>query len=114
MAPVPSERRLDGGKDYPLQEVIYLLLCLGFGVAGAVVARIKGSSMFLWFLISAIVPVFGLIALVLYRSDREEPRRQCPGCGRIVKIHDALCTRCGTELEYPDVVIEPEATAQRG
>jgi hypothetical protein len=31
-----------------------------------------------------------------------------------VKIHDALCTRCGTELEYPDVVIEPEATAQRG
>ena len=95
------------------QEVIYLLLCLWFGVAGAVVARIKGSSMFLWFLISAILPLFGLIALVLYRSDREELRRQCPGCGRIVKIHDALCTRCGTELEYPDVVIAPEAADAR-
>ena len=59
--------------------MIYLLLCLWFGIAGAVVARIKGSSMFLWFLISAIVPVFGLIALMLYRSDRDELRRQCPG-----------------------------------
>ena len=58
--------------------MIYLLLCLWFGVAGAVVARIKGSSMFLWFLISAILPVFGLIALVLYRSDREELRRAVP------------------------------------
>jgi hypothetical protein len=114
MAPVPLERRLDGGKGYPFQEVIYLLLCLWFGVAGAVVARIKGSSMFLWFLISAIIPVFGLIALVLYRSDREEPRRECPGCGRIVKIHDALCTRCGTELEYPDEVIAPEAAVRHG
>ena len=89
--------------------MIYLLLCLWFGVAGAVVARIKGSSMFLWFLISAIIPLFGLIALMLYRSDRDEPRRQCPGCGKIVMIHDALCTRCGTELEYPDEVIAPEA-----
>ena len=70
--------------------------------------------MFLWFLISAILPVLGLLALVLYRSDREELRRQCPGCGKVVKVHDALCTRCGTELEYPDVVIAPEAAARRG
>jgi hypothetical protein len=94
--------------------VIYLLLCLWFGVAGAVVARIKGSSMFLWFLISAILPLFGLIALALYRSDREELRRQCPGCGKVVKIHDALCTRCGTELEFPEHVIAPEVAARRG
>jgi uncharacterized paraquat-inducible protein A len=92
----------------------YLIIAVFFGLAGAWVARLKGNSMWLWFLISAIVPVFGLIALVLYRSDREEPRRQCPGCGRIVKIHDALCTRCGTELEYPDEVIAPEAAVRRG
>ena len=94
--------------------MIYLLLCAWFGVAGAVVARIKGVSMLLGFLISGVLPVLGLLALVLYRSDRAELRRQCPGCGRIVPLHDALCTRCGTELEYPDVVIEPEATAHRG
>ena len=89
--------------------MIYLLICLWFGVAGAIVARIKGTSMFLWFLISAILPLFGLVALVLYRNDREEPRRQCPGCGKVVKAYDALCVRCGTELEYPDVVLPPEA-----
>jgi hypothetical protein len=93
--------------------VIYLALCLWFGIAGAVVARIKGSSMFLWFLISAILPLFGLIALMLYRSERDEPRRQCPGCGKIVKIHDALCMRCGTELEFPETVIPPEAALPR-
>ena len=94
--------------------MIYLLISLWFGVAGAVVARIKGSSMVLWFLISAILPFFGLLALALYRSDREELRRECPGCGKVVKVHDALCTRCGTELEYPDVVIAPESSLRRG
>ena len=72
-------------------------------------ARIKGVSMFLGFLISAVLPVLGLLALVLYRSDREELRRQCPGCGKVVPLHDALCTRCGTELEFPEVAIAPES-----
>ncbi len=96
--------------------MVYLLICLWFGIAGAVVARIKGSSMVLWFLISATLPVFGLLALLLYRSDREELRRQCPGCGKVVKLHDALCTSCGTELEFPDVAIisEAEAAARHG
>jgi hypothetical protein len=94
--------------------VIYLLFCVWFGIAGAVVARIKGVSMALGFLISAVLPVLGLLALVLYRSDRDELRRQCPGCGKVVPLHDALCTRCGTELEFPQVAIEPEAAVRRG
>jgi hypothetical protein len=94
--------------------VIYLVLCVWFGIAGAVVARVKGASMLLGFLISAILPFFGLLALVLYRSELEELRRECPGCGRIVPLYDALCTRCGTELEFPDVAIEPRATVKPG
>ena len=89
--------------------MIYLVLCAWFGIAGAVVARIKGVSIVLGFMISAVLPVLGLLALVLYRSDRDELRRQCPGCGKVVPLHDALCTRCGTELEFPDVAIEPQA-----
>jgi rRNA maturation endonuclease Nob1 len=73
----------------------------------------KGSSFFIWFLVSAVVPFIGLLTAVLYRREDRELRRQCPGCGRVVKLHDALCTRCGTELEYPDVAILPEATARR-
>jgi len=91
--------------------VAYVVLAFSFALAGGLVGRIKGSSFVLWFLISGLLPVLGLLAAVLYRSERDELRRQCPGCGRIVKLHDALCTRCGTELEFPDVAIEPESAA---
>jgi hypothetical protein len=87
----------------------YLIICLFFGLAGGTVGKIKGSSFFLWFLISAILPFVGLIAAVAYRYDRDELRRQCPGCGKVVKLHDAICTSCGTELEFPDVAIAPES-----
>jgi membrane protein implicated in regulation of membrane protease activity len=91
--------------------VIYLALALWFGLAAGIVGRIKGSSFFLWLVIGAVLPVLGLLAALIYRSDRDEVRRQCPGCGKVVKLHDALCMRCGTELEFPDVAIEPESAA---
>jgi hypothetical protein len=28
-------------------------------------------------------------------------------------LHDAVCTGCGSELEYPDVVLAPESTSPR-
>ena len=90
----------------------YLVLCGFFGLAGGVVGRIKGSSFVLWFLISALLPVAGLLAAVLYRYERDELRRQCPSCGKVVKLYDALCTRCGTELEFPDVAIVPESAVR--
>src|SRR3712207_7956835 len=50
-------------------------------------------------------PLIGLLAAVAYRSERDELRRVCPSCGRVCKLHDALCVRCGEELEFPDEVI---------
>jgi uncharacterized paraquat-inducible protein A len=91
--------------------VIYLIFALWFGIATAVVGKIKGSSAILWFLIGAAVPVLGLVTAVLYRSERDELRRQCPNCGKIVKLHDAMCMRCGTDLEFPEEAIEPESVA---
>ena len=89
----------------------YLLVAFSFALAGGLVGRLKGSSFFVWFLISGVLPVLGLAAALLFRTERDELRRQCPGCGRIVKLHDALCTRCGTELEFPEIAIEPESAA---
>jgi hypothetical protein len=86
----------------------YVIICLFFGQAGGVVGRIKGSSFVLWFLISALVPFLGLLTAIFYRWDNRELRRQCPGCGKVVKLHDALCTRCGTELEFPEVALASE------
>jgi hypothetical protein len=86
-----------------------LLILLFFGMAGGTVGKLKGSSFFIWFLVSFCVPFIGLLAAAFYRTDRDEPRRVCPGCGKVVMLHDALCTRCGTELEWTDDVVPAES-----
>ncbi len=91
----------------------YVLIALGFGLAGGYVGKIKGGSFLLWFTISGLVPVLGLMAASLHRFERDELRRECPNCGRVTKIYDALCTRCGAELEFPEVAIAPESWEQR-
>ena len=83
-----------------------------FGLAGGVVGRLKGSSFFMWFVISACVPFLGLLAAVCYRWDNRELRRECPDCGRILKLQDAVCMRCGCELEFPDVAIASEQSVR--
>ena len=78
----------------------FIVLALCCGLAGGMVARIKGSSFFIWFLICVIPPFIGLIAVLLYRFDTDEPDARCPRCGKHVKFYEALCTRCG-ELVDP-------------
>ena len=91
----------------------YLVICFSFGLAGGIIGKVKGSSFVLWFLISALVPFAGLLAALLFRNDRDEVRRQCPTCGKVIKLHDQVCTRCGTDLDFPEVAIEPESAALR-
>jgi ribosomal protein S27AE len=89
----------------------YVVICLGFGLAGGLIGRIKGSSFFLWFAISALIPVLGLAAAILYRNERDEVRRECPNCGSVIKLHDQVCMHCGEDLEFPDTAIVPESVA---
>lgn len=86
-----------------------IFILTGFGLAGGIVGHIKGSSFFLWFAISFFLPFAGLVAALLYRWEKDELRRQCPTCGKVVKLHDALCVRCGTDLEFPEVALPPES-----
>jgi ribosomal protein S27AE len=92
----------------------YLIICLFFGLAGGLVGRAKGSSFLLWFAISALVPFFGLLAAVLYRFETNEVRRQCPRCGKVVKLYDQVCMRCGEDLEFPESAIVPESVEVAG
>jgi hypothetical protein len=89
--------------------VAYLVVAFCFGLAGGLVGRHKGSSFFVWFVISGLVPFVGLITAIVYRYETEESLRRCPGCNRAVRVYDAICTRCGEELEFPtdDEVILP-------
>ena len=98
-----------------MQGLGLLVILFFFGLAGGIVGRMKGSSFFVWFLVSACVPFLGLLAAVFYRYDNRELRRQCPSCGKVLKLYDAVCLNCGAELEFPDVAIAPEsATLHRG
>lgn len=89
----------------------YVVFCFFFGLGTGFVGRIKGSSFVLWFLIGALFPVLGVVIALLYRVESNELRRQCPNCGRVTKLYDAICVRCGQELDFPDVAIEPESVA---
>jgi ribosomal protein S27AE len=80
----------------------YLFIAFLFGVATAIIGRAKGSSFWLWLLIGTVLPPLGLIAVVLYRSDKDEPERQCPTCGKAVKLYVQVCPRCGADLFLPD------------
>jgi hypothetical protein len=96
-----------------MQGLGLLVILFFFGLAGGIVGRFKGSSFLLWFLISGAIPFIGLLTAACYRSDDEELRRQCPDCGRVIKLHDAVCISCGAELEFPEVAIRSEAALRR-
>lgn len=90
----------------------FVVLALCCGLAGGIIGRIKGSSFFVWFLICLIPPFIGLVAVILYRFESEEPESICPGCGKRVRFYEALCTRCGTELD-PGYTEQPAPVAER-
>jgi hypothetical protein len=89
--------------------VSFIVIALSFGLAAGIIARAKGSSFLIWFAIgtalSAIGPLGGvlaLVAVVLYRSERDEPERRCPRCGAVHKLYVQVCSVCGEDMFLPD------------
>lgn len=88
----------------------FVVLLFFFGLAAGVIGKIKGASFFLWFTIGFFLGPFGLLASLLYRFDRYEPKRQCPNCGSVRELTDQVCTTCGEELYFPpeDAIYRPQ------
>ncbi len=82
----------------------YLIIALLFGLATGIIGRAKGSSFFIWFFVGAALPVFGTLAAILYRFERDEPRRRCDGCGQVMPLTSQVCRRCGADQELPQQV----------
>jgi hypothetical protein len=89
--------------------VAVLVVAFFCGLSAAAIGKIKGSSFFIWLLIGFCLPIFGIVAALLYRNDRAVGDRRCPECGKLVKLHDQVCSRCGRDLFFP----EPEPTQGR-
>lgn len=73
-----------------------------FGLATGIIGRAKGSSFLIWFAVGFVLPGLGLIAVILYRSERNEPERRCPRCGTVHKLYVQVCNVCGEDLYLPD------------
>lgn len=80
----------------------YVPIALSFGLATGIIGRSKGSSFFIWLLIGTILPLIGLVAVILFRSEKGEPERRCPRCGKVVKLYVQVCPVCGEDLYLPD------------
>ena len=77
-----------------------LVILFFFGLSAGIVAKIKGSSFVIWFLIGFCLPFFGTLAALLTRNERRVDVRECEECGNVVPIHDQVCSRCGRDLDY--------------
>jgi hypothetical protein len=81
--------------------VDYVILAFFCGLSAGAVGKLKGSSFWIWFLAGSVLPLLGTLAAILYRTEHREPRRSCPRCGKVVPLHDQVCTGCGLDLDWP-------------
>ena len=79
----------------------YVIIAVSFGLATGIIGRAKGSSFFIWFLVGAVLPLLGLIAVILYRYEKIEPERRCPRCGKVQKLYVQVCNGCGEDMYLP-------------
>jgi len=85
----------------------FLVLMFCFGLAAALIGKIKGSSFFIWFLIGFALPVLGMLAAIFSRYERYDHRRRCDDCGATLPITNQICTRCGADLGFPSERLVP-------
>jgi hypothetical protein len=79
----------------------FIVIAVAFGLATAIIGKAKGSSFFIWLIVGLVLNVFGLIAVVLFRQERDELERRCPRCGHVEKLYVQVCGRCGEDLYLP-------------
>lgn len=81
-------------------ELLFILFT--FGLATALIGRAKGSSTWIWFIVGFCLPLLGLITVIAYRGEQDEPTRSCPRCGTVHPLYVQVCHRCGLDMYLPD------------
>ena len=87
----------------------FVFILFFFGLSAGAVAKLRGNPFWIWFLIGFAMPVFGTIAALVARSDRNEPRRRCDECGAVIPVHNQVCSHCGADLPFPREILPSPA-----
>ena len=90
----------------------FLVILFFFGLSDGVIRKIKGSSFVIWFLVGFALPGFGTIAAILHRWERNELRRRCDECGKVIPLADQVCFRCGADQGFPDDALAPRSATR--
>ncbi len=87
----------------------FVFILFFFGLSAGVVAKLRGNGFWIWFVIGFAMPMFGTLAALFARSDRNEPRRRCDRCAEVIPVHNQVCPACGTDLPYPREILPSPA-----
>ena len=73
----------------------YIILIVIAGIVGAVLARSKGRSRILWFILCAILPLLVIAIFFLPSVVRKGVTKKCIHCAEIIKEGANVCKYCG-------------------
>ena len=76
----------------------YIILAAVAGIVGAILARPKGRSPILWFILCAIVPLLVVAIALLPSIVAKGFTKKCPHCAEIIKEDATVCKYCGMGL----------------
>jgi zinc-ribbon domain len=85
--------------------VEFVVIAFVFGFATGAIGKLKGGSFWIWFLVGLGLPGIGILAAMFMRRESDEPRRRCPECGKVVRVSDQVCMRCGHDLDFPEEIV---------
>ncbi len=76
----------------------YIILIAVVGIIGAILARPKGRSPVLWFLLCAMFPLLIVAIAMLPSVIAKGINKKCPYCTEIIKEGAVVCKYCGMNL----------------
>jgi len=83
-----------------LPELIIVLIIFAPAIVGALLAKSKARSVFVWFMLSGLFWLPIIILLFLPPAGEVEGKyRECPKCNEIIKWHASICKHCNNHIE---------------